>query len=147
MKVLFFLLFFGMCTVFGQESDATKVYTLSEVDVAPLLPKLKLVDSLSSKENFKKNLFYQVIRNVDIVRSNDVLRKVHVEFLIKKDGSIEILRVKGETKAVKAAAVRAIKEIKRMTPAQKNSQPVAIKYIVPVTFEPLITIDLTRQYE
>ena len=147
MKVLFFFFVFGVYCAFGQEKDTTKIYILSEVDVAPLFPKLRIIDSLTSKQNFEKNLRYQVLKNIEIVTNNHILNKVFVEFLIKKDGNIEVLRVRGGSKAVKESAIRAVERIEKIIPAKKDSQPVTMRSIIPITFKPVIIFEFKKEYE
>jgi TonB family protein len=61
--------------------------------------------------------------------------KVHVSFVVFKDGSINNVKVmKGVDPMVDAEALRVIRLMPRWIPAKVNGRPVRVKFTVPINF-------------
>ena len=83
MKNLILYIAVFICSI-NTINSQDKIYSLTEVDVAPILLKYKNVDSLDSKQNFKRNIKKAAIKNLDILTTNHVKNRVFIEFVIKK---------------------------------------------------------------
>ncbi|MDG1529270.1 MAG: hypothetical protein P8I51_09825 [Polaribacter sp.] len=138
--ILFIALFVFTLSIQSQD----KVYTLTEVDVAPKMKNYKNIDSLDSKRNFKRSIKRFIVINLDLSRYNGEKTRVFVEFVIKDNGKFEILRVKGRSDQAKAIVVKAMEKIKKMQPASINEESVSMSFIIPVTLNEVIIIDKTR---
>ena len=64
--ILFIALFVFTLSIQSQD----KVYTLTEVDVAPKMKNYKNIDSLDSKRNFKRSIKRFIVINLDLSRYN-----------------------------------------------------------------------------
>jgi hypothetical protein len=141
-KIAFYLLLsFCSITIYGQEE---KIYTLAEVEKAPKFKKGKELDSLTSHQNFKRNLKIFIFRNLDLLEYNSKKIRVYVEFLIDEKGKVSVLRVRGKSDKAKILALEVIEKIKKLNPAKVNGESVNMKHIIPITFNPTIHIDRTK---
>ncbi|WP_347173689.1 hypothetical protein [Polaribacter uvawellassae] len=142
--ILIAVLFFGVLNIQSQE----KIYTLTEVDVAPEILKYPIIDSLTSKQNFKKNLKRFIAMNLNLMEyfeTNKEKTRVFVEFVVQRNGKIKVLRTKGKSKKAKSLAANVIKKIKKMKPAKVMDNNVDMKFIIPITFGGVILIDTTQK--
>lgn len=60
--------------------------------------------------------------------------KVFAVFAIDKDGYIKDVRARGPHKIFEDEAIRVIKELPQMTPAERSGTKVSTKYTLPITF-------------
>lgn len=142
--ILFAALF--LCTLNIQSQN--KVYTLTEVDVAPEILKYPPIDSLDSKQNFKKNLNKFIAINLDLFdyfETNKEKTRVFVEFVVQKNGKVKVLRTSGKSVKAKMLARKVIDKIEKMKPAKMKDENVDMKFIIPITFGGIITIDTTKK--
>lgn len=144
MERIVLFLFIGLfsLTVNGQQK---KIYTLTEVDVAPKFKKGIVIDSLTSHENFKRNLRNFIARNLEIIKSKkSKIEKAYVQFLVRNDGKIEVIKLRGTSRLAKRYASRVIKKIHKLEPALKAGEKVSMKYTIPVKFVTLIGRKIRR---
>ena len=142
--ILFVTLFFCVLNIQSQE----KIYTLTEVDVAPEILKYPLVDSLTTQQNFKRNLKRYIAINLDLLEyfeNNNEKTRVFVEFVVLKNGKVKVLRTKGKSIKAKKNAGNVFKKMKKMKPAKLNEEKVDMKFIIPITFGGIISIDTTKK--
>ena len=65
-----------------------------------------------------------------------VQEKIYVKFVIDKTGSIiNVKVVRGDDKYLREEAVRLVKSIPKMTPANQRGKPVSINYTIPINFQ------------
>ena len=139
--ILFVALSLFTLNIYSQK----KFYLLTDVDVAPEMENYKNIDSLNSKQNFKRSLKRFIVMNLDVSRGIAKKSKVFVEFVVRKNGKVEVLRVKGKSDQAKAIVVETFNKIKKMKPAILNNVNVAMKFIYPVTLNATIIIDKTKK--
>lgn len=142
MKNLILCIVFVLCVINTQAQE--KTYILTEIDVAPKLLNYPLVDSLDTKQNFKRNVNKFINRNIEIYHNNTKKTKVYIQFLIKNNGEVIVLQVKSNSPFAKLLAVKVISKLKNIEAAVKGGVKVDMKYTVPITFNPSIIIDKTK---
>ena len=119
-----------------QNFDPNDVFSLENIDWAPLFPKAKDVTPETSITLFKENMQFYVKKHLKYPKthndgSNQVI--VFLDLIIENDGNIfEINSFGPEDYRVQAEKV--IKKIPSLEPALKNDYPVAIRYSFPVVF-------------
>lgn len=75
------------------------------------------------------------IRYPEAAQQNDIQGKVHVKFVVEKDGSIgAVTLVKGVDKDLDREALRVIKKMPKWQPGKNNGVPVRSYFSLPVTF-------------
>ena len=75
------------------------------------------------------------IRYPEAAQQNDIQGKVHVKFVVEKDGSIgAVTLVKGVDKDLDREALRVIKKMPKWQPGKNNGGPVRSYFSLPVTF-------------
>lgn len=145
-KILLFCCLCLCLTAVGQELksiDTDKIYKVEEVETAPQFLNLPLIDSLTSVQNFKHNLRIFLGMNLKIImdsRRPERIEKAYVQFVIKKDGSIQITNSRATAKIARKFAVEAVTKIKKMIPATIQGKNVAVKVTIPVKFHTYSTI-------
>jgi TonB family protein len=112
----------------SEEADVVEVEKVLEV--AEVMPEFQGgMDALMSF--LGKNVKYPEKEKIDGVEEN-----VIVQFTIKSDGSVDDVNVlKGENENLKAAAVKAIKNMPKWKPGMQDGEPVAVRYTIPVSFK------------
>lgn len=138
-KAFLILIVFTFYSAIGQNNLNNETFTLKEVDVAPVFKKGIKIDSLSSHQNFVKNLRKHIINNLEILESHkSKIEKVYVQFIIKKDGSIAVLNIRGKSWLAMRYASNVILKIKNLNPAIKNGKKVNVKYTIPIKFRTFV---------
>jgi hypothetical protein len=138
MRRLILYALFLICSINTNAQE--KIYTLTEVDVAPKLENYKSIDSLDSKQNFKRALKGFLNRNIEFPGINRKKIKVYVEILINEVGKVSVLRIRGNSPKGKRMSKKVISKIKIMISAIKDGHNVSMKHIVPIVFNPTIII-------
>ena len=83
------------------------------------------------RKHIKKNFKYP-----KIAKEMGVQEKIYVKFVIDKTGSIiNVKVVRGDDKYLREEAVRLVKSIPKMTPANQRGKPVSINYTIPINFQ------------
>ena len=68
---------------------------------------------------------------------NKVKGKVIISFVIDKEGNVtDILIEKGIGSGCDQAALNAVRQLPRFAPGRQDGQPVAVRFVVPIQFEP-----------
>ena len=81
-------------------------------------------------KHIKKNFKYP-----KIAKDMGIQGKIYVQFLIDKTGSItNVSVVYGNDKYLKEEAIRLVKSIPKMTPANQKGKPVGVNYTIPINF-------------
>ena len=82
-------------------------------------------------EWIKRNLRYP-----EIAKKNGVQGRVVVQFLIKKDGSIEEIKIyRSRHPALDEEAIRIVKTFPKFIPGKRNGVPVDMWYTLPIDFK------------
>lgn len=61
--------------------------------------------------------------------------RVVVDFTVQIDGTVEILKITGTDKELKAAARSVIESLPRLIPGKKRGKPIAVKFSCPINFK------------
>nr|WP_314552261.1 energy transducer TonB [uncultured Capnocytophaga sp.] len=61
--------------------------------------------------------------------------RVVVDFTIKINGTIKILKITGTDEELKAAARSVIESLPRLIPGKKRGKPIAVKFSCPINFK------------
>ena len=66
---------------------------------------------------------------------NNVQGKVFVEFVVRKEGSVDQVKVlRGAAPALDAEALRVVRAMPAWTPGRTGNAPVAVRYTLPIVF-------------
>ena len=64
-----------------------------------------------------------------------IQEKIYVKFVIDKTGAVTDVKVlRGEDRYLKEEAMRLVKSIPKMTPANQRGKPVGVNYTIPINF-------------
>lgn len=107
---------------------------LNEVDVAPKLLNYVSLDSLTSQENFIRNLRSEVAKNLEIIIGPNGIERAFVQFIVKSNGKVKVKNASGTSKKAIKHAFNAVKKINKMIPAMKDGKAVPVKFTIPVKF-------------
>ena len=81
-------------------------------------------------KHIKKNFEYP-----KIAKEMGIQEKIYVKFVIDKTGAVTDVKVlRGEDRYLKEEAMRLVKSIPKMTPANQRGKPVGVNYTIPINF-------------
>ena len=127
-----------------QASDLNPGPDIRRVDHAPEEPVTERTYSISMVEQRPQfpggeAAMYRYISDNIVYPSaaaeSGIQGRVHVEFIVEKDGSISGVRViRSREPSLDAEAVRVVRAMPRWAPGRNNGEPVRVHYTLPVTF-------------
>ena len=80
--------------------------------------------------------FIKEIKYPEKAKKQNISGKVFVEFIVKKDGSIQGANIKKSSNEIfNTEALRVVKRMPKWNPATKNGKPVNSKMVVPIQFK------------
>ncbi len=66
----------------------------------------------------------------------NVTYRIHTRFIINADGLVENIEVRSINDALEKEAIRVIRKLPKLKPAQENGKPIAVSYSLPIIFRP-----------
>lgn len=149
MKKILFILLFIASNVFAQnktevvpakdyvtdsESEEIPITIIEEV---PLFEECKTIPKEKHRDCFHEMMMMYITKNFyypEEALKNKIQGKVFIRFVIEKDGSIEIVNVRGPHKILEDAARNMFKKLPKLIPGTQRGKPVRVSYTVPITF-------------
>lgn len=135
-KLLFILAITYSAFSFAQDGIILSQENANEKGITPTWPKCEK-SRLKPIQCFDKSLRRHIFANFsypDVALKDGLSGTVTVEFVINKKGRVEVLEVTGAHRYLQAEAIRIIRSIPKMDPAKWGDKPIAVVYIVPITF-------------
>ena len=121
--------------IFSQDNKTAPIFPGCE-------PSKKSTESEREEEDVRclnKGIAKHIKRNFEYPRKakkKGIQEKIYVKFVIDKTGSIiNVKVVRGDDKYLREEAVRLVKSIPKMTPANQRGKPVSINYTIPINFQ------------
>ncbi len=114
----------------------TDIYTLAEVDTAPVIEDCAEEDL---KTCFERDLKIHITKTMDIAKLNmGIGAKAYAQFEISETGKVENIQVRSHDKKLTKETIRILKKLDIKTPAFKDGTKVKIRHTVPVTFHKIV---------
>ncbi|GAA0717196.1 hypothetical protein GCM10009430_13820 [Aquimarina litoralis] len=114
-------------------------YGIDKVTVAPIYPGCEGLSSnderiacLSSK--IKKIVSYKFNADLSAEYGLKGVQKIHVQFQVSKDGSINDVKVRAPHPALEKETRRVVGKFSKMKPGKIGKDAVNVKYFLPITF-------------
>jgi protein TonB len=103
-----------------------QAFTLEELGIDPETD----ANKLQITEHIRKNFKYP-----NLALKNGIQGKVSVQFTIDSAGQIDNLRIlEGVHFLLDSESIRIMKALKKLSPYQKNGEPIMVYYTMPITF-------------
>ncbi len=121
---------------FAQDGIVLSQENASEKGITPIWPKCDK-SRYTPVNCFDQKLRRHILEKFvypDVAVSEGLEGTVTVEFIINKKGKVEVIEVTGAHRYLQREAIRIIRSIPKMIPAKWGSKPIAIAYVVPITF-------------
>ncbi|WP_062056325.1 energy transducer TonB [Aquimarina longa] len=121
---------------FSQDAIILSQENANEKGISPMWPKCEDARQ-SPSQCFDNKLRNHIVRNFEYPEeavSEGLSGTVTVEFIINKKGKVEVIEVKGAHRYLQREAIRIIRSIPKMKPGKWGNKPIAIAYVVPITF-------------
>ncbi|GGX05786.1 energy transducer TonB [Aquimarina muelleri] len=121
---------------FSQDSIILSQENANEKGITPMWPKCDR-SRQTPAQCFDQKLRDHIIHNFeypDLALSEGLSGTVTVEFIINKKGKVEVLEVDGGHRYLQREAIRIIRAIPKMDPGKWGEKPIAVAYVVPITF-------------
>ncbi len=140
LKLILFLFAFqtGLCQEPNDTVSNDSLVSFYEIEQPPLFPSCETLDLTEQNKCFQEALFNHVKKNFSYPQkavSQKIEGRVFISFIIEKDGSITIDKVKGSHEILEQEAVRIIISLPKLSPGKIKNQKVRVKYSMPITFK------------
>ena len=134
MKTLFTICFvFGFTLCHAQKDVSVKGNSVTYKEMAPVWPGCE-GNELEKKKCFNQNLALLIQKNFDFKNGYteaDKGSRILVNFIINKEGKVEITSVEGGSEAMQKEAKRVILLLPKMKPGSIGGKATEISYTVP----------------
>ena len=108
------------------------------VEEVPLFEECKTLPKINHRDCFQEMMSNFIQKNFyypEEAQENKIQGKVFIRFVIEKDGSIEIVTVRGPHKILEDAARNMFKKLPKLIPGTQRGKPVRVSYSVPIMFK------------
>lgn len=130
---------------FEEEEEIDEVVDFAVIESSPIFPgcksskKSNISDRIMEDRQCLNNGIMKHIRKnfmyPEIAKEMGIQEKIYVKFVIDKNGEITDVGVlRGGDKYLKEEAIRLVKSLPKMTPANLRGKPVAVNYTIPISF-------------
>lgn len=108
------------------------------IEETPIFPGCENLSKDERDACFREKVLKHIQRNLRFPESaleNNQQGRVHVQFLIEKDGTISIANLRGPYESLNKEASRVIKLLPKMKPGEQRKKPVRVSYLIPIVFK------------
>lgn len=140
MKCIFYFLFFSL-TIVGQttdsETESQETVGFQIIENVPVFPGCEQLPMNERRQCFNEKIQEHIIKNFNYPRKavkNKIQGKVFVIFIIEKDGTISVDKVRGPDPILEEEAKRIILLLPQMTPGYFKEDPVRVMMSIPISF-------------
>lgn len=109
------------------------------IEETPVFPGCENLSKEQRDACFREKVLKHIQRNLrypENALENGHHGRIHVQFLIEKDGTISIANLRGPYESLNKEASRVIKSLPKMKPGEQRNKPVKVSYLVPIVFKP-----------
>ena len=126
--------------VIAEEEEEEEVYNFQIVESQAVYPGCEnYTDKQSRYMCFQKEIMKHVKKNFkypEIAKEMGVQGRVIIQFVIGKDGNIsKVTILRGIDKNLDNEAIRIVKKLPRMHPAEQRGRKVPVSFMLPITFK------------
>ncbi len=126
--------------IIEEEEESDEIFNFAVVENKPIFPGCEDAGSKDEQYICFQQKIGQHIRNnfqyPAMAKELGIQGKVYVSFVIGKNGEIKDIQIaRGRDKDLDAEAVRIIKKLPRMKPAEQRGKAVPVAYTVPINFK------------
>jgi len=107
------------------------------IEDVPIFPGCERVKKSERRDCFQEQMNKHIRKNFrypEIAQEMGIQGRVHVMFIIAKDGQITNIRMRGPDKNLEKEAERIIAKLPKMTPGKQRGRPVRVPFSIPITF-------------
>lgn len=111
---------------------------LAVIEQVPIFEECKTIPKEKHRDCFQEMMSNFIQKNFyypEEAQENKIQGKVFIRFVIEKDGSIEIVTVRGPNKILEDAARNMFKKLPKLIPGTQRGKPVRVSYSVPIMFK------------
>ena len=134
--ILLTLLFVGFSYAQNKEEETDIPY--SKVEQKPRFQECKDVPEDETFKCFQEVLNKHIENTLKYpteAKEVGIEGRVNVSFRIKKDGSTEVIGLRGVDKVLEQEAKRIIESMPKLIPAKQNGKPIAVTIAYPIFFK------------
>jgi len=126
--------------IIPEEEEEEEALNFQVVENQAVYPGCEKYDTKQSRYMcFQKAIMKHIKKNFkypEIAKEMGIQGRVIVQFVISKDGSITKVKVlRGIDKNLDAEAVRIVKKLPKMQPAEQRGRKVPVSFMLPITFK------------
>ena len=107
------------------------------IEDVPVFPGCEGIEMDKRRKCLQEKIVEHIIKNFRYpkkARKNNITGKVHVSFIVEKDGSIKVAYTNGPHELLENEAKRIIELLPKMRPGQIEGEPVRMTMSIPINF-------------
>jgi protein TonB len=115
-----------------------EIKTFIDISETPVFPGCENLSKEERDQCFREKVLKHIHKNLrypENALENEHQGKVHVQFIIEKDGSISIANLRGPYESLNKEAMRVIKSLPKIKPGEQRNRIVKVSYMVPIIFK------------
>ncbi len=143
------ILLLGFLLCFHISFAQSKIYKSNEVDIYPIINS-ELCKNPDTESCFTLQLMSYVTSNLkypEEAREKGTTGKAYVQFVVDTLGMVSNIKARSLENSFKEEAIRIVKALPKMVPAQKDGRAVNISHSFPIVFNPNIETSPTAEPE
>ena len=121
-----------------EEEEEDIEVPFAAVESVPIYPGCKGKTNSELKACFEANVLEHIKNNFkypDAALQLGIYGRVHVVFVVDKNGNITDIQTRGPAEILEKEASRIIGKLPKMTPGKQRNKPVNVKFVVPINFK------------
>ena len=119
------------------EEDLDADVPFAIIEDVPLFPGCENVKKSERRKCFQDKIQRHIAKNFrypEIAQEMGIQGRVHVQFIISKDGSITGIQSRGPDKNLEKEANRIISKLPKMIPGKQRGRAVRVPFSIPINF-------------
>ena len=119
------------------EEDLDVDVPFAIIEAVPLFPGCENVKKSERRKCFQDKIQRHIAKNFrypEIAQEMGIQGRVHVQFIISKDGSITGIQSRGTDKNLEKEANRIISKLPKMIPGKQRGRAVRVPFSIPINF-------------
>jgi protein TonB len=124
--------------VFIDTTNPDEEVKFIDIYETPVFPGCENLSKEERDQCFREKVLKHIHKNLrypENALENEHQGKVHVQFIIEKDGSISIANLRGPYESLNKEAMRVIKSLPKIKPGEQRNRIVKVSYTVPIIFK------------
>ena len=120
------------------EAGSEKAVSFATLESTPVFPGCEGLASEENKQCFTQKVAQFVSQEFNTKVADETVsgsQRIVVHFVINKNGEVEQIQAKAQAESLREEAIRVTNLLPKMRPGEKDGNPVAVQFALPILFE------------